>query len=105
MARGGKREGAGRKKGSATIKTRAVADAAAAAGITPLEVLLDVMRRHHAAAEYAQAVTIAVAAAPYVHPRLSATTVKGTGEGGEIPIGIRFVNSPPRADGPDAPDA
>jgi hypothetical protein len=35
--RGGKRPGSGRKKGSATKKTREIADRAAAEGITPLE--------------------------------------------------------------------
>jgi hypothetical protein len=40
---GGKRPGAGRKKGSLTQKTREVAEKAASAGITPLEVMLEAM--------------------------------------------------------------
>lgn len=43
--RGGARKGAGRKAGSATIKTREIANGAAAAGLTPLEYMLEVMRR------------------------------------------------------------
>jgi hypothetical protein len=43
-ARGGKRPGSGRKKGSATKRTREIADRAAEEGITPLEFMLNVMR-------------------------------------------------------------
>ena len=43
-AHGGKRNGAGRKAGAATVKTREIADRAAAEGITPLEVMLANMR-------------------------------------------------------------
>ena len=85
---GGARKGAGRKCGSATQKTREIADRAAAEGITPLEVMLEAMRFHHdvAARELAkgdemdveragkamtEAREAAKDAAPYVHPRLS----------------------------------
>ena len=44
MARGGKRVGAGRKPGSLTKRTQAVAEKAQATGQTPLEVMLDNMR-------------------------------------------------------------
>ncbi len=77
MPRGGKRAGAGRPRGSATKKTRAVADAAAAAGVTPLEVMLDAMRRLHKARKYTAAASVARDCAPYVHPRLSAVTHRG----------------------------
>lgn len=80
MPRGGKRPGAGRKKGSATQKTRKVADRAAAEGITPLEVMLDAMRRLHKARKYGPAAAIAHNAAPYIHPRLAAITHKGDSE-------------------------
>ena len=40
MARGGRRFGAGRRKGSLSEKTRVIAERAAAEGITPLEVIL-----------------------------------------------------------------
>ena len=42
---GGARKGAGRKAGSATKRTREIADKAAENGITPLEFMLDVMRQ------------------------------------------------------------
>ena len=68
-ARGGRRAGAGRKPGSATRKTREIADAAADTGITPLEYMLSLLRdKDLAGAERFEA---AKAAAPYMHPRLS----------------------------------
>jgi hypothetical protein len=44
MGHVGARKGAGRKAGSLTIKTRAIAEQAVAEGITPLEVMLRAMR-------------------------------------------------------------
>lgn len=44
MGRGGKRDGAGRKKGALTVRTAKVAERATAEGTTPLEVMLDNMR-------------------------------------------------------------
>lgn len=43
MARGGKREGAGRKQSALTVRTRATAERALADGKSPLEVMLDNM--------------------------------------------------------------
>ncbi len=77
MPRGGKRASAGRKPGSTTKKKRAIAVQAAAEGITPLEVMLDAMRRHHKAKKWDKAAAIAKDAAPYIHPRLSATQHSG----------------------------
>lgn len=106
--RGGKRSGAGRKKGSANKRTREIADKAAAEGITPLEYMLNVMRSPMPP-ELQKAVDdgslnedvvtalmnwhrmryeAAKDAAPYLHPRLTATTVKGTGKDGEIPVSV-----------------
>lgn len=48
---GGARPGAGRKPGSKTTKTKLLAAAAAAAGITPIEVMLGNMRFYHDHAE------------------------------------------------------
>jgi hypothetical protein len=62
--------------GAATKKTRAIADQAAAEGITPLEVMLNAMRAALLEGDLPFAVSIAQAAAPYCHPRLSAVTVK-----------------------------
>lgn len=75
MARGGKREGAGRKAGSVTTKTREVADRAAEEGITPLDYLLSVMRDEEL--ERAERVDAAKAAAPYVHAKLAAVEHSG----------------------------
>lgn len=94
MARGGKRAGAGRKPGAATRRTRAVAERASATGLTPLDVMLDVMRFQHAlarsemekgeearvnvvAAAMSAAVAAARDAAPYMHPRLAPVAAQG----------------------------
>lgn len=80
MPRGGKREGAGRKEGSANTKTRAIADKAASEGITPLEFMLEIMRKEELSpdadpaqilAHQAMRFEAAKAAAPYIHPKLS----------------------------------
>ena len=76
LTHGGRRAGAGRTLGAATKKTRAIADQAAAEGITPLEVMLNAMRAALLEGDLPFAVSIARDAAPYCHPRLSAITVK-----------------------------
>lgn len=73
--KGGKRPGAGRKPGSATKKTREIAERAAEQGITPLEYMLEVMRDGEA--EKSARMDMAKAAAPYIHPRLAQTEWKG----------------------------
>ena len=94
MARGGKRPGAGRRKGSLGQKTRVIAARAAAEGITPLEVILRTMRSAWArASENGETVTsfqdaliaaaMAEKAAPYVHPRLAAEKHEVSGTDGE----------------------
>lgn len=82
---GGARKGAGRKAGSATKKTREIADKAASEGITPLEYMLNVMRTESPdfedvrllVAHRAMQFEAARAAAPYVHARLAAVELKG----------------------------
>jgi hypothetical protein len=84
-ARGGARKGAGRKKGSATEKTREIADKAAQEGITPLEYMLEVMRSDPPESDDARVMLshaamrfeAAKAAAPYIHPRLAAVEHSG----------------------------
>jgi hypothetical protein len=56
MSRGGKREGAGRKKGALTVRTQKIAEQAAKEGKTPLEVMLDNMRHFQQVALSAEAV-------------------------------------------------
>jgi len=78
--RGGPRQGAGRKAGAATKKTREIADKAADEGITPLEYMLNVMRAPDIKTDNAELLMeqtamrfeAAKAAAPYMHPRLAA---------------------------------
>jgi len=81
MPRGGKRDGAGRRAGSANTRTREIADRAASEGLTPLEFMLQIMRDEACpdGADPAQKIAFhamrfeaAKAAAPYVHPKLSA---------------------------------
>jgi len=95
VGRGGSRQGAGRKKGSATKKTREIADRAAEEGITPLEVMLEIMRRstdHEdpkiQIAREAMVFEAAKAAAPYMHPRLAAVEHSGK-DGKELTIVVR----------------
>jgi hypothetical protein len=70
VPRGGKRPGAGRKPGSIDRKKRELAERAVREGVTPLEVMLSVMRRHYGAERFDEAVAVARDAAPYVHPRV-----------------------------------
>lgn len=80
MARGGKRIGAGRKAGAATKRTRAIADKAAAEGLTPLEVMLRAMRSHAEKDKWDEAASIAKDAAPYMHAKLA--SIQHTGRNG-----------------------
>jgi len=88
MAKG--RKTGGRKKGSANVKTRELADQAASEGITPLEVMLNIMRKRYDAGAHDQAAQVARDAAPYMHPRLQATEHSGPGKG-PIQLGVSFV--------------
>lgn len=55
MARGGKRDGAGRPTGAVTKRTREAAERALATGMTPLDVMLDNMRHFQQVAIDAEA--------------------------------------------------
>jgi hypothetical protein len=79
VARGGKREGAGRKLGSLTKRTREIAEGALASGLTPLEYMLATMR--DVTVDDARRDDMAKAAAPYIHARLSSTELKGEDNG------------------------
>lgn len=90
MARGGRREGAGRKKGALTKRTREIAERAAAEGDTPLEYMLRVMR--DVTADPGRRDEMAKAAAPYVHAKLQSTALTGA-NGGNLVVEIqRFAN-------------
>jgi hypothetical protein len=80
MPSGGPRPNSGRKKGSLTRKTREIAERAAETGMTPLEVMLGVMKELWdigSTEAKVQAAKIAKDAAPYIHPSL--TSVKHSG--------------------------
>lgn len=102
MAKGGARQGAGRKKGTVSQKTREKKELAAriaSEGITPLEVMGEALRYFHRNAmggedvdqkELLMAVAIAEKMAPYVHPKLSAVQVgdKDKGDGQRTTWGL-----------------
>jgi len=76
---GGRRPGAGRPKGSVCKASAAHQVRVAASGLTPLDFMLNLMRDKKAKLEDRK--WAAHAAAPYVHPRLMATTIVGEGGG------------------------
>jgi hypothetical protein len=73
---GGYRPGSGRKPGIPNSKTLEIRDRAAREGITPLEVMLSIMKERLAAGNQDGALVAANMAAPYMHSRLAATAVK-----------------------------
>src|ERR1700754_354835 len=78
MARGGKRDGAGRKRGVPNKASQERQKRVAATGITPLDYMLKVMR--DSKADAGRRDEMAKAAAPYVHPKLA--SMQHTGKGG-----------------------
>src|SRR5882672_1076048 len=80
MPHGGRRKGAGRKKGSLGEVTRTIAEQAAKQGITPLEVMLKTMWALWDEASTTplniekakEAMVVADRAAPYCHARITA---------------------------------
>lgn len=78
MARGGKRQGAGRKKGQVSQQTKRrveIAEQALATGITPLDFMLAILRDENR--DDRERFMAAKEAAPYLHPRLSAVEHSG----------------------------
>lgn len=100
MAKGGARQGAGRKRGGKNAKSAEIAQKAAAAGLTPLEYMLDILRgKPPEGADVVQILAYesmrfeaAKAAAPYVHPRLAAVEHSGK-DGGPLEIIHRMANA------------
>lgn len=90
MARGGKREGAGRKPGAQNKATQEQREAVKQSGLTPLEYLLTVLRDE--TADRAERIDAANKAAPYVHARLSSVDHKSAdGSMSPKPTRIEFV--------------
>jgi hypothetical protein len=75
MPRGGRRQGAGRKPGAATKKTREAANLILASGTTPLGYFQGLLEGTMAFDEVK--FEAAKAAAPYVHARLAAVEHSG----------------------------
>lgn len=86
MAHGGKRDGAGRKAGTANKKTREIANKAAEEGLMPLDYMLSVLRNEQADAK--DRMWAAEKAAPYVHAKLASVEHKGEG-GGPLQVIIK----------------
>jgi hypothetical protein len=72
---GGKREGAGRKRGSVSRIDADARQKALAGGIMPLDYLLSIMRDENE--DKRERLDAAKAAAPYCHARLSSTELSG----------------------------
>jgi hypothetical protein len=90
QSRGGSRPGAGRKKGLPNRKTAEAQAQAEEGGVTPLEFLLNTMRDD--GLERRERLAAAVAAAPYVHAKLSAVALTG-----DINVAHRgFIELPPK---------
>ena len=84
MARGGRREGAGRKKGAVSKMTLRAREEAARTGMLPHEFLLNIMRGGEAAKQCLgrdstneERIDAAKAAAPFYAPKLAATAFRG----------------------------
>lgn len=96
MAHGGKRAGAGRKKGSRTVRTTKVAEKALTSGkVTPLEAILKAMYVHYDAEEWDAAAALAKDAAPYMHPKLQSVMHTGDKENPVVTdntIRVEFVS-------------
>lgn len=73
--RGGARPGAGRPKGAPNKATAEREQQIAASGLTPLDYMLSILRNEEN--DEAKRFEAAKAAAPYVHPRLATTELKG----------------------------
>lgn len=78
MARGGKRDGAGRKAGSPNKASAKREAEVKASGVTPLEYMLSILQ--DVTAEREDRMWAAEKAAPYVHPKLANVMHKGDAE-------------------------
>ena len=90
--KGGKRPGAGRKKGVPNRASAAREAAIAESGLTPLEYMLMTMRDKAKPLELR--LDMAKAAAPYIHPRLASVEQAVQVDSAERPsITVTFVES------------
>lgn len=97
MARGGTRDGAGRKPGVPNRATAAKAAEIAETGETPLDYMLRIMR--DPSVDHDRRDKMSVAAGPYVHAKLAAMEVTGK-DGGPLQVNIvRFSDADDRPAG------
>ena len=93
MARGGPREGAGRKKGGSNRITEEAIAKAEASGILPLDFMLSVMRDE--SEDKARRLDAAKSAAPYLHAKRVALEGKVdsdvTHHAGSLPPALGFL--------------
>jgi hypothetical protein len=91
MARGGKRDGAGRKAGTINKASAEKRAEITASGLTPLDYMLEVLRDVRQPDD--RRAWAAEKAAPYVHPKLAAVEHTGK-DGGALVVEIRrFADS------------
>ncbi len=83
------RKTGGRQKGSPNKATIKNLETIKATGLTPLEYLTSVFQDLEA--DEAKRIDAAKAAAPYVHPRLNATTVSGDPDNPLMPSTIKLA--------------
>jgi hypothetical protein len=88
---GGPRPNSGRPAGSATARTREIANELAAKEETPLHYMLKVLKHYAEQQNWDKVLEAARTAAPYLHPRLQSMEL--TGEDGKdlIPPSISIV--------------
>lgn len=86
--RGGKRPNAGRKKGTPNKATADRQKAVEDSGLTPLDYMLAILRDEDMPTD--SRFEAAKAAAPYVHPKLSAVDVSGKVDG-ELSVTFQTV--------------
>jgi len=98
MARGGKREGAGRKRCKPNKKTAARQAAVEASGLAPLDYLLQVMRDERIPLELR--IDAAKSVAPYLYHRLSSVQHSGA-DGGPVKFEqiVRIIVDPNQESG------
>lgn len=96
MSHGGKRQGAGRKRGSLSQRTQEIVAKASEDGILPLEYLLKTLRDENQSHD--ERFKAAVSAAPYMHPKLASVQHSGDQEN---PLALAIMASVPRADADD----
>lgn len=92
-AKGGKREGAGRKPGVPNKRTAEIQKAVEESGLSPLQYMLSVMRDE--AEEPRVRLNAAISAAPYVHSKLSSVEMTGK-DGAPLIEGITITLVAPK---------